>query len=416
MKDRNKNRPGYKKTTVGWIPENWEVYRINEVGKVQAGRQRSPHFTKGELRPYLRVANIYDGYIDTADVLSMAFTEDEFDRYRLLDGDILLNEGQSLELVGRCAKYTGTPPNCCFQNTLIRFRPNGLMTDDFSQILFTYLQKSGAFSKIASQTTSIAHLGVSRFASLRIPVPTICAQKKIAKIIGDWDTAINQTRKIISTKRNRKKALVQKMLGGKKLKNGFQCEKWDFLPLEAILSPVSRPLPKPSKSYRAIGLRSHGKGTFHRTVEEPEKVAMETLYRIKRNDIIVNITFAWEGAIAIAGEADEGGLVSHRFPTYRIKENAELSFLRQLILTKRFVWDLGLISPGGAGRNRVLSKTDFLKLKVHVPSKVVQQKIGKILSSVDQEIKSLEEKLSNLEKQKRGLMQKLLTGEVRVMT
>lgn len=145
-------------------------------------------------------------------------------------------------------------------------------------------------------------------------------------------------------------------------------------------------------------------------------MAMDTLYRIEPDDIVANITFAWEGAIAIANSDDEGGLVSHRFPTYRVKQGADLSFLRQLILTKKFVWDLGLISPGGAGRNRVLSKTDFLKLKVPVPSKAMQKKIGKILSSVDQEINVFEDKLTALEKQKRGLMQKLLTGEVRVKT
>ncbi|MDL1964252.1 MAG: restriction endonuclease subunit S, partial [Deltaproteobacteria bacterium] len=73
-------------------------------------------------------------------------------------------------------------------------------------------------------------------------------------------------------------------------------------------------------------------------------------------------------------------MVSHRFPTYRLKDKeANLDFFRNLILTKRFVWDLGLISPGGAGRNRVMSKKDFLKLKVFVPSLKIQKEIGKIL-------------------------------------
>jgi type I restriction enzyme S subunit len=144
---------------------------------------------------------------------------------------------------------------------------------------------------------------------------------------------------------------------------------------------------------------------------------MDTLYRIESNDLIVNITFAWEGAIAIASEEDSGGLVSHRFPTYRIREaEADINFFRNLILTKRFVWDLGLISPGGAGRNRVLNQKDFLILKVIVPSVEAQKDIVRTLAAADNELHLWEDYLKALEKQKRGLMQKLLTGEVRVKT
>lgn len=416
MKDPNENRPRYRQTKIGWLPEDWKVFKVNEVGAVQAGRQRSPHFVKGELRSYLRVANIFDGYIDTSDVLRMLFTKEDFERYRLQDGDILLNEGQSLELVGRCAKYLGMPRDCCFQNTLIRFRANELITPDFAQILFSYLQKNGVFTKIASQTTSIAHLGVSRFANLHIPVPTIFEQKKIAKILHSWDTTIDQTRKQIEAKKKRKKALMQQLYEGNMHLENLENEKWVTSPLGALVSPVSRPIPKPSQPYIALGLRSHGKGTFHRLVEDTKKIEMDTLYRIEQGDIIVNITFAWEGAIAVADKTDEGSLVSHRFPTYRVRENSELSFLRQLIVTSKFVWDLGIISPGGAGRNRVLNKKDFLKLKVLTPPKATQRKIGEILSSADKEIELLEGKLTTLEKQKHGLMQKLLTGEVRVRT
>jgi type I restriction enzyme S subunit len=142
---------------------------------------------------------------------------------------------------------------------------------------------------------------------------------------------------------------------------------------------------------------------------------MDTLYRVEANDLVVNITFAWEGAIAIASERDSGGFVSHRFPTYRLRETeADIDFFRNLILTNRFVWDLGLISPGGAGRNRVLSQKDFLKLKVVVPSVVAQKEIGKTLAAADKELHFWEDYLKALEKQKRGLLQKLLSGEVRV--
>ncbi len=181
MTDRYKSRSGLKTNKFRWLPKEWETPRIKDIGQVQAGRQRSPHFTKGDLRPYLRVANIFEGYIDASDVLEMKFTEAEYNRYRLRLSDILLNEGQSLELVGRHALYREVPKDCCFQNTLIRFRSNGSILPDFALILFTFFQKTGVFARIASQTTSIAHLGVSRFGSLQIPLPPLQEQKKSPK-------------------------------------------------------------------------------------------------------------------------------------------------------------------------------------------------------------------------------------------
>ncbi len=225
-------------------------------------------------------------------------------------------------------------------------------------------------------------------------------------------------RKLIDGKKRHKKALMQQLLTGKKqFKDNNGGNDWRIRPLGELIEPVSRPVPKPKQPYLSIGIRSHGKGTFQKIVEQPEKVMMETLYRLDSQDIVVNITFAWEGAIAIATERDKGGLVSHRFPTYRFREKeADIDFFRSLFLTKRFVWDLGLISPGGAGRNRVMNQKDFLKLKVYVPAKDQQRELGKILSAADNELRLCDDYLKALEQQKRGLMQKLLTGEILVKT
>jgi type I restriction enzyme S subunit len=255
---------------------------------------------------------------------------------------------------------------------------------------------------------------LSLFRATPVLTPPIAEQRKIAEILYTWDKAIEQTRKLIEAKKRQIKALMQQLLTGKRLNRSNEHD-WDVKPLGDLIKPIKRPVPKPQSPYLSIGIRSHGKGTFQKVVEQPEKVMMDTLYRVEANDLIVNITFAWEGAIAIASEQDSGGLVSHRFPTYRIREpEADIDFLRHVILTKRFVWDLGLISPGGAGRNRVLDQKDFLKLKVIAPSIETQKEIGKTLAVADKELHLWEDYLIAIERQKRGLMQKLLTGEVRV--
>lgn len=170
-------------------PSGWRRARIQDLGEVLAGRQRSPN-QPGTPRPYLRVANVFDGYIDTSDVLEMPFTDREFERFRLLPGDVLVNEGQSRHLVGRSAVYRGDPPECCFQNTIIRFRATAVADSEFAYQLFAWLQRVGRFSEIATQTTSIAHLGVNRFAQLAVDVPEVREQREIAAMLKAVDDAV----------------------------------------------------------------------------------------------------------------------------------------------------------------------------------------------------------------------------------
>lgn len=187
---------------------------------------------------------------------------------------------------------------------------------------------------------------------------------------------------------------------------------WDNKPLSEVLSPVVRERSKPTEPYTGLGLRSHGKGTFLKEKEDPAKNAMDVLFEVKRDDLIVNITFAWEGAIAIAGRSDDGALVSHRFPTYAFKKGKALpEFFRYRILEKRFIYNLGVISPGGAGRNRVMSKTDFLKLEVWLPNPDEQQKIADCLASADALIEAQGRKVEALKAHKKGLMQQLFPQE-----
>lgn len=172
----------FQDTELGRLPVGWTVRRVRDIGDVQLGRQRSPKFT-GTVRQYLRVANVFDGWIDTADVKSMPFSDEEYELYRLKSGDILLNEGQSLNLVGRCALFNDEVPHCCFQNTLVRFRARASQCGGFWLSVFQHFQKSGVFAKIATQTTSIAHLGAGRFAELQVPVPAPDEQARIAGVV-----------------------------------------------------------------------------------------------------------------------------------------------------------------------------------------------------------------------------------------
>ena len=119
------------------LPIGWEWVRVKDIGAVQLGRQRAPQYHSGpNMRPYLRVMNVFEDRIDTEDIMEMDFSPEEFERYRLEPEDILLNEGQSRELVGRSAIYRGEIPGACFTNTLVRFRPDTPIESDYPQIVF----------------------------------------------------------------------------------------------------------------------------------------------------------------------------------------------------------------------------------------------------------------------------------------
>lgn len=199
------------------LPQSWTSERVEEVGSVVLGRQRAPKYEKGPtIRPYLRVANVFDGWIDFSDILCMNFSPSEQVQYQLLPGDILLNEGQSLELVGRSTIYEGEPGAFCFQNTLVRFRcfPQK-MIPLFARMLFKYWLDTGRFMTIAKQTTSVAHLGAGRFAKMSISVPPLEEQAAITARFQTFTDRLKEEKENVAKLRLLKSGLSLDLLTGR---------------------------------------------------------------------------------------------------------------------------------------------------------------------------------------------------------
>ncbi|MGW3275091.1 restriction endonuclease subunit S [Streptomyces kronopolitis] len=194
---------------VRWVP-------VKDAGSVRMGKQLSPDSrAAGKQFPYLRVANVLDGRIDYADVKTMGFTESERDVYSLRPGDILLNEGQSLELVGRSAIYEHAAGEFCFQNTLVRFRSGDGLLPRYAQAVFKLWLTSGVFAQIAKKTTSIAHLGGERFGALRFPLVPLAEQQRIIDLIDTWDKRIESDVKSLAKLRVLKQGLADDLLSAR---------------------------------------------------------------------------------------------------------------------------------------------------------------------------------------------------------
>ncbi|MEI6785915.1 MAG: restriction endonuclease subunit S [Verrucomicrobiota bacterium] len=189
----------------------------------------------GKQRPYLRTKNVFDGRIDIADVLTMPMTDDQFGQFGLRSGDVLLNEGQSLELVGRCAMYQGEYPEpCAIQNQLIRFRAKAGVSGLFASYVFRFCQQSGVFARVALQTTSIAHLGGSRFQRLRLAWPkSEPEQRAIAAALSDADGLLGGLDRLVAKKRDLKQATMQQILTGQTRLPGFRGE-WEVKRLNEL--------------------------------------------------------------------------------------------------------------------------------------------------------------------------------------
>lgn len=380
-------KPGYKKTKLGLIPEDWEVKRIGDLAKIKHGQNQKKVEVENGKYPILGTGGII-GWTDS-----------------------FLCDKPSV-MIGR----KGTIDKPIFMDTPFWTVDTLFYTEIKKNIvpMWLYFNFQSVNWYCYNQATGVPSLSASIISNIKISTPCIAEQQAIATCLSTWDTGIQTLTTLITQKEQLKKALMQQLLTGEKRLKGFEDDLQEK-PLGFYITYKPRVIDKPEDSFTKLGIRSHCKGTFQNLDFPPEKIAIDKLYEVKAKDLIVNITFAWEGAIAIVKNEDEGALVSHRFPTYTFKKdigNAE--FFRHFIQTLRVRYLLQLISPGGAGRNRVMSKKDFLKLKIKVPNYKEQTAIANILQTADQEIDLLNNKLTALKDQKKGLMQQLLTGRKRL--
>lgn len=253
------------------VPQHWVWQTVDEVGTAQLGRQRSPAHHQGpDMRPYLRVANVFEDRIDTTDVLCMNFTRDEALKYELRSGDVLLNEGQSPELVGRPAIYRAEIPGACFQNTLIRFRARKDLDPDFALLVFRHYLHSGVFRSVARWSTNIAHLGLRRFRALPFPVPPLEEQRWIAEEARRRLDATTDQTSAVSHSLAKLPEMERELLGAAVSGEIVAQDPGDEL-AQALLSRLGSP-PDPPRARRRKGESVEGPKRRRRTGHSVEAV------------------------------------------------------------------------------------------------------------------------------------------------
>ncbi|MDP3312319.1 restriction endonuclease subunit S [Lutibacter sp.] len=411
---------GYKQTAVGIIPEDWEIRTLGEITNYIKGFAfKSDIYTTEGVR-IIRISDTTSNSIKEEGAIYIDYDEaSKYKKWELKLNDLVFTTVGSRppmydSMVGKVIKIEEKYKGALLNQNAVIIRSKEFAYQEFIFNQFKVKRYLEFIETIVRGNANQVSITLDNLFKYQLIFPPLPEQQKIASILSTWDVAIDNCKAIIEELKVRNKGLTQKLLSGKIRVKGFS-ENWKVKVMNECLNFTPRPIEKPSENYLALGLRSHGKGVFHKNDFDPASIAMETIYEVKENDLIINITFAWEHAVAIVSKKDEGGLVSHRFPTYTFNsQNAIPDFFRHFVLQKHFKFLLELISPGGAGRNRVMSKIDFLKLEIKLPNIAEQKVIANILDKATEELDQYQQKLQTLQLQKKGLMQQLLTGKVRV--
>ncbi|MFE6762064.1 restriction endonuclease subunit S [Streptomyces sp. NPDC057689] len=202
----------------GRVPDSWTATTVEQAGTVELGRARHPDWHHGpEMRPYLRVANVFEDRIDTSDVMEMDFSG-IFEKYRLHSGDVLLNEGQSPHLVGRPALYRGTPPNVAFTNSLLRFKTNPNVMPEWALMVFRRHLHARRFMREVRITTNIAHLSSKRLKAIEFPIPPMDVQKELVvrcdEVLSGIDVMDREATRALARAQNLRRAILTRAFTG----------------------------------------------------------------------------------------------------------------------------------------------------------------------------------------------------------
>lgn len=184
--------------------------------------------------------------------------------------------------------------------------------------------------------------------------------------------------------------------------------------MEDIAPITRRPVEvKPNGKYPELGIRSFGKGTFHKPRLTGVEVGTKKLYQIKTGDLMFSNVFAWEGAIAVASEKDNDRVGSHRFIScVPDLEQVQPHFLCYHFLSPKGMEDINFASPGGAGRNRTLGLKKLEKIEVPIPPIEKQREFEALQKQLNQLRDHYNETNQNLDDLFPALLDKAFKGEL----
>ena len=401
------------------VPKGWKVERLDSLAEIQQGISKGKKLKGIEtvLHPYLRVANVKDGYFDLSEIKDIVIPAIDLDRYAVLEKDILITEGGDPDKLGRGSIWMGEIQRPVFQNHLFRIRAKKSKLEPW--FLFNYLQSHKAktyFLNSAKQTTGIASINSSQVKETPILLPPLSEQRAIALLLGKMDLVIQTTERMIAQKELRKKWLMQQLLTGKKRLKGFSGE-WRDQSYEAILKVVKRNFDwDENELYKLISVRRRSGGIFFREALYGRQILVKTLRTANEGDFLFSKMQILHGASALVTKDFDGAKISGSYIAVVPRDEKQLSmeFFQCYSQTPYFYHQTYISSYGVHIEKMTFDFDTFLQLEMKLPSIEEQTAITQVLHMADKEINLLKAKAAKLREQKKGMMQVLLTGKVRL--
>lgn len=231
-----------------------------------------------------------------------------------------------------------------------------------------------------------------KFLTIDIPLPPLNEQQRIVSTIDCLAAKIDEARTTQRAIESEAKALLRSAFA--RTIEGIPRRRFaDVAPLVRRRVDLHT-----GGTYPELGVRSFGKGTFHKPALDYLEVGTKKLYQIEAGDLVFNNVFAWEGAIAVAQPDDAGRVGSHRFITcVPNPEIATADFLCFYFLTPEGLERIGKASPGGAGRNRTLGLEKLAEIEVPVPPMQKQADFDRLQKKVSSMLKTQEQASKELE-------------------
>lgn len=253
------------------------------------------------------------------------------------------------------------------------------------------------------------HLNVGAYKKLMVRLPPFSEQQQIANILSTWDQAIETTEKLIENRKAQKKALMQQLLTGKKRLPGFS-EEWQPYRLGQLFSE-RKEVNRLDLPLLSITL---DRGVIYRDDVGRKDTSSVDKTRYKRlcpDDIGYNTMRMWQGVSALS---EKEGIVSPAYTIVTPEKSVSARYMAYLFKLPRTVHDFYRYSQGLVSDTWNLKFPNFSEVEVFVPTRAEQEAIADILRGCDNETAMLTRHVQNLRRQKKSLMQQLLTGKRRV--
>lgn len=396
---------GYKKTEIGIIPEDWKVEKLGEISETFSGGTPSVgnSIYYGGHIPFIRSGEIY------LDKTELYITEDGLKNSSakmVKKGYILYALYGATSGEVSISKIDGAINQAILAIIPLEKHDNYFICEwlkfNKKSIVSTYLQ--GGQGNLSG--------GIIK--KINLPIPPLKEQEKIASILSTWDQYIENIDSIIESKKKQKKGLMQNLLTGEVRLPGFNGE-WKEVKLGDVIKEVNKKTTK-NNEYEILSVTKDGIIPQNKYFTKQIASKNNKGYKIvKEGNLVFSTMNLWMGSLDIL-KGIEIGIVSPAYKVFKIDiENFDILFLNDFMKTNRMIYLYNINSEQGASVvRRNLDLDSLLSSRINLPPIDEQVAIASVLSSADREIELLEDLRNKRMEEKKGLMQLLLTGIVRV--